>query len=548
MFGNLFNEFAILLVASIAFGFIALRLYQPIILAFIATGVVLGPSALGWISTTSEIDLLSKVGVTLLLFIIGLKLDFHSIRSLGVISLATGLGQVIFTSIIGYVIALSLHFDAITSIYIAVALTFSSTIIIVKLLSDKNEIDSLYGRIAIGYLIVQDIVVIIAIIVLSSLGAGAKIQTQLGVEIFLLATKGVGILTIVALLSRYVLPYLLEQIAKSRELLVLFAITWAVALAGGADYLGLSKEVGGFLAGVSLASTNYRDALTSRLDTLRNFLLLFFFLDLGIKLKLSALSALLFPAVVLSLFVLIAKPIIMMIIMGMMGYRKRTSFLTGLTAAQISEFSLILAALGESLGHIQPQVAGLITLIGIITFGLSTYMIMYSHVLYGWLSPALSIFEKKILTREDADNLKNKTNYDVIIFGIGRYGHTIAKILRKSGLSILGVDFDPHKIRLWKKNSFPARYGDAEDMEFTKSLPLHSTQWILSAIPRIETNQILITALKEHHYTGKVGISVFDAKETDATRRIGADLVLLPYRDAATIAAQRLLESMRGGM
>ncbi len=547
MFGSLYNEFAILLLFAIVFGFIAIQLYQPLILAFIAVGVVLGPSALGWITATSEIDLLSKVGVTLLLFIIGLKLDFNAIRSLGIISLATGLGQVIFTSFIGYWIGILLGFNPVTAIYVAIALTFSSTIIIVKLLSDKDEMDSLYGRIAIGYLIVQDIIVIIAIIILSSLGVGEKMHAQLGIEIFSLAVKGIGILTLVAILARFVLPSILNKIAKSRELLILFAIAWAVALAGSADLLGLSKEVGGFLAGVSLASTHYRDTLTSRLDTLRNFLLLFFFVNLGVKLQFNALSSQIFPAIVLSLFVLIVKPLIMMIIMGRMGYRKRTGFLTGLTAAQISEFSLILAALGETLGHIQSSTVGLITLVGIITFALSTYMIMYSHVLYEWFSPWLSIFEKKILSQADADNLKPEPDCDVIIFGIGRYGQTIAKLLRHAGLSILGVDFDPQKIRHWKKNNLEVRYGDAEDAEFTKSLPLQKAKWILSTIPRHETNQILISSVKENSFKGKIAVSVFDPMEIAETRKIDVDLILLPYKDAASKAAQRLAKSILVG-
>ena len=172
MFGNLFNELAILLMFSILFGFIAVRLYQPLILAFIAAGIFLGPNVLGWISASAEIDLLAKIGVTLLLFIVGLKLDFYLIRSLGIISIATGLGQVIFTSAMGYGLCIALGLNPIAAIYVAVALTFSSTIIIVKLLSDKNEIDTLHGRIAIGYLIVQDIVVIIAIVILSSLHLG----------------------------------------------------------------------------------------------------------------------------------------------------------------------------------------------------------------------------------------------------------------------------------------------------------------------------------------------------------------------------------------
>lgn len=546
MFGSLFNEFAILLLFSIAFGYIAVRLYQPLILAFIVVGIVLGPSVLGWITATSAIDLLSQVGVTLLLFIVGLKLDLNLIRTLGLVSLATGIGQVLFTAIVGYFIGILLGLTHIAAIYVAVALTFSSTIIIVKLLSDKDEIDSLYGRIAIGFLIVQDIVVIIAIIILSSLGIGLRTETNIEIEILSLLMKAVGFLTIIALLMRYILPYLLQQIARSRELLVLFSIGWAVAWAGAADALGFSKEVGGFLAGVSLASTQFRDTLTSRLETLRNFLLLFFFLNLGANLQMHTLGAQLFPAIVLSLFVLIGNPLIVMSIMGYMGFTKRTGFLAGLTVAQISEFSLILAALGQHLGHIDTEIVGLITIVGIVTIGTSTYMILYSHVLYAWLSPWLGIFERNLPNKEDAYQTKEEQDVDVIIFGIGRYGGTLAKILKQSGLKVMGVDFDPEKINTWNNDHMIARYGDAEDIEFTKTLPLAKAKWIVSTIPRTPLNQTLFLSLKESHFTGKTALCVYNHAELVDAKKMKVDLILTPYKDAAVKAAQYLVKLLLG--
>lgn len=546
MFGNLFNEFAIWLMFSVFFGYLAIRLYQPLIVAFIVVGIVLGPSVLGWITATREMDLLAKVGVTLLLFIVGLKLDFHLIRTLGKVSLATGLGQVIFTAVIGYFIGLALGLDQVAAIYVAVALTFSSTIIIIKLLSDKDEIDSLYGRIAVGFLIVQDVVVIIAIITLSSLGIGSKTYPSIEIEIISLTLKGVGFLAVIGLLMRFVLPYLLDQIAKSRELLVLSAIAWAVILAGTAELLGFSKEVGGFLAGVSLASTHYRDALASRLETLRNFLLLFFFLDLGAKLQLTVLQAQVLPAIIFSLFVLIGNPLIVMAIMGYMGYRKRTGFLAGLTVAQISEFSLILAALGENLGHISNTTVGLITLVGLVTIGLSTYMIIYSHVLYEWISPWLDPFERHIPHREDAYSAKQEGDIDVIIFGVGRYGGTIAKILQQFGLHILGVDFDPQKVKTFGSKHITARYGDAEDIEFTKTLPLARVKWIVSTIRRSEVNYALVSALRENNFSGKTALSAYNETELELLKKIGPDLILIPYKDAAVKAAQKLAQQLLG--
>ena len=323
-------------------------LRQPLILAYIFVGILVGPAILGWVTARDQVDLLARLGIAMLLFVVGLKLDLHLIRTLGPVALATGLGQVIFTSVIGYFLALPLGLNPIAAIYVAVALTFSSTIIIVKLLSDKREIDTLHGRIAVGFLIVQDVVVVLVMIGLSAYGmVGAS--NELGRTLLLMLLKGAGLLVGIGLLMRYILPWLLHRLARSLELLVLFSIAWAVFLAILGDSLGFSKEVGAFLAGISLASTRYREAIGARLVSLRDFLLIFFFIDLGAQLDMGTLTGQLGPAIILSLFVLIGNPLIVMVIMGVMGYRRRTGFLAGLTVAQISEFSLILGALGINL-------------------------------------------------------------------------------------------------------------------------------------------------------------------------------------------------------
>ena len=389
LFPDIFTEMAVLLLIAAVVGALGVSLRQPLIVAFIAVGILVGPSILGWVSADDQIDLLAKFGITLLLFVVGLKLDLQIIRTMGPVALATGLGQVVFTSVIGYPIGWAFGMTPVTALYVAVALTFSSTIIIVKLLSDKREVDTLHGRIALGFLIVQDLVVVLVMIGLNALGASGEVSlTQ---ATFAVLVKGAGFLLFVGLAMRYLLPQLLQMLSRSQELLVLFGIAWALALAALGVTLGFSKEVGAFLAGVSLASTPYRDALGARLTSVRDFLLLFFFIDLGARLDLGLLGAQLLESLVFSLFVLIGNPLIVMVIMGLLGYRSRTAFLAGLTVAQISEFSLILGALGLSLGHISAETMGLITLVGLITISASTYMIIYSHQLYDRLAPWLKI-------------------------------------------------------------------------------------------------------------------------------------------------------------
>jgi Kef-type K+ transport system membrane component KefB len=455
------------------------------------------------------------------------------------VALATGMGQVFFTSVVGYFICLALGMSPIGALYVAVALTFSSTIIIVKLLSDKREIDALHGRIAVGFLIVQDIVVVLVMIGLSAFGAGEQVDA-LSTEMLKVLLKGLAFLAVLGLLMRYVLPGLLHQLARSQELLVLFAIAWAVALASIGDFLGFSKEVGAFLAGVSLASTTYREAIGARLVSLRDFLLLFFFINLGAHLDIGMLGAQVGPALILSLFVLIGNPLIVLIIMGAMGYRKRTGFLAGLTVAQISEFSLILAALGFTLGHIDAETVGLVTLVGLITIGMSTYMILYSHRLYERLAPYLGVFERHIPHREQATDDLQPEEVDVILFGLGRYGSNLARGLRDHGTKLLGVDFDPQAVADWRSRGWPARYGDAEDPEFPASLPLGRAKWVVSTMPERDVNLALLHALRDQGYKGKVALAAHTTPDAELLREAGADRVLLPFSDAAERAVAEL--------
>jgi Kef-type K+ transport system membrane component KefB len=536
-FNDTFLEFAAILAIAVGAGLIGRLLKQPLIVAFIAVGLIVGPYGINLLQSGDKIHLLSEMGIAVLLFAVGLKLDVSLIRSTGKVALYAGLGQVLFTSVFGFLLGIWLGFEPVVSIYVAVALTFSSTIIIVKLLSDKKEIQSLHGQISIGFLIVQDIVVIIAMIALSAMGTPS--EYALWEEILIVVLKGVGLMVLVLLLMRYVLTWLTSFLARTPELLVLFALAWAIALAAFSDFLGFSKEVGAFLGGISLAATPYREVIAGRLTSVRDFLLLFFFIHLGSQVNVPLLGQQIFPAVVLSLFVLIGNPIIVMIILGLMGYRKRTGFLAGLNVAQISEFSLILAALGLSLGQINEETLGLITLVGLITIGISTYLIMYSHQIYEKVSPFLDIFEKKAPSTEVEDKDLHQQSFDVIIFGLGMYGNNVARSLENAGFRVFGVDFDPKAVARWKKKGRAAQYGDADDPELPEILPL-SAQCVVSTLDDKQVNKALIKYLKDADYQGHIAMTSYTGRTAKELEKAGADMVLLPFVDAAESIPEKL--------
>jgi len=458
---------------------------------------------------------------------------------------------VAFTAGIGFLLGLALGLDLVTSFYVAVALTFSSTIIIVKLLSDKRELETLHGRIALGFLIVQDIVVVVAMVGLSTLGVGAAGK---GGDLVVVVAGLLGLVVGLYAFVRWVAEPLTARFARTPELLVIFAIGWAAAAAALGDLVGIGKELGGLAAGVSLGSTTYRDMISARLSALRDFLLLFFFLYIGTTLDLSTLGQDIGRAIAFSLFVLIGNPLIVIVIMGAMGYRLRTGFLCGLTVAQISEFSLIFIAMGLALGHVDQAAVGLVTLVGLVTIAVSVYMITYSHELYAWMKPALGLFDFGHRRRPD-DEEGQAPPVDVIVFGLGRVGLRLYDQLEDAGYTVLGVDLDPMVVREARGAGYRVRYGDVNEHAFWDQLPLGSARWLVLAVPfgtlrldHADAGRGLLAAIRAHGYHGR---TAFIAREPDQGRELekaGVDLVLHPFDDAATSAARRMvaLDDTRG--
>lgn len=540
-----FSELALLLMIAALAGALAVRLHQPVLIAYIVMGILVGPAGFGLVNAYDQVDLLAQVGVAVLLFLVGLKLDLQRVRHIGPVALATGLGQLGFTILFGFMLILVLGKGVMEALYVAVALTFSSTIIIIKLLSDKRELDSLHGRIAIGFLIVQDIAVVLAMMAMSTLRSAATATPWEVAGSLLLRVLAAALLLFV--LMRYVLPGVAGAMARSRELLLVFAIGWGTSLAALGEWAGFSKEAGAFLAGFSLASTSYREAIGARLAGIRDFLLLFFFIDLGAKLDFSTLSGELWSATVLSAFVLIGNPLIVMAIMGYMGYRKRTGFLAGLTVAQISEFSIVFVAMGISLGHVGVEALGITTLVGITTIALSTYMILYSQRLYERLAPWLGPFERRRPHRELAVERQafGINSPEVVLFGLGRHGERLARRFKEAGVTVLGIDFDPEVMRHMRRQGLMLRFGDGQDPDFLESLPLEVVPWAISTLPDLASNRALLHALTARHFEGKIVILARDEAQHNALKRAGTPTILYPFRDALDFTADHLTELIR---
>jgi Kef-type K+ transport system membrane component KefB len=525
---GVFELIALVLAVCVAAGVVASLLRLPLLVGLLVAGVLVGPEVFGLVEASEEIELLGEIGIALLLFVVGLKLDPRLVRRLGPAVLAAGVIQVTLTAGAAFLIARAGGLESVQALYVAAAMAFSSTVIVVKLLTDRRELEQLHGRIALGILIIQDIVVVGLMIVLAAFDPTE--QASLLAQVGGIVLRGTLLLGGTALLARFVLPRLTHVLARQGELLVLASVTWAVALAALAIVFGFSGEVGAFIAGVALAASEYRDAISARLTTLRDFLLVFFFIDLGVRLELGGLGdiGLVFG---LSLFVLIVKPWLIAAITTSLGFRPQTGVRAGLTLAQISEFSLILVALGVGLGQVDGRTVGIVTAVALITITASTYLSSRADRLIPKLAPALRPFTRANPFAADETPTGNLAPTAIVI-GLGRLGRTVLDELLERGDDVLGVDFDPRSVRA-ATTQIPVLYGDAEDPELPHHLPLTRTRWVVSTLRDVDAHRSLLAALRHHGYRGRVAVAVDSEHDERAMLAAGADLAIRPFHVAA---------------
>lgn len=519
-----FFAVGLIIAAASVLGAVARNFKQPLILAYILVGVLAASFGIfqeGELRGT--LDFLAELGIAFLLFLIGLELKINDVRHLGKIALITGLGQVIFTSVVGFIISRFLGFGNLEALYIAIALTFSSTIIIVKLLSEKRDLDSLYGKIAVGFLLVQDVVAILALIVIASVGT-----EQFSASTFALTfVEGALFVAITFWLSRYAAPSIFNAVAKNVELLFLSSIAWAMIFGAASAALGFSMEIGAFLAGVGLATLKEEHQIAARIRPLRDLFIVIFFISLGLKLSFGNILSSLQPAVILSLFVLVGNPLIMLILMGILGFRKRTSFLVSVATAQISEFSLVLVVLGLRAGHLTTEVVSLVTLVGIITIGTSSYLILNSTRIYKKLSRYLSIFQRKVLLEKVLETEKEFSDH-VVLIGAGRLGSEILKSLQNSGKEVVVVEFDPNIVRRLIDEGVDVLFGDVNDKEIFEKANLAGAKLVVSTIFDPDNTQELLELLKEQNVRLPIVVTAAETGSALKFYQKGADYVIIP--------------------
>lgn len=521
---SIFVELSLIITITTLVSFIMKRLKQPLVVGYILSGLILGPAFLNLLHSTEVIEIFSKLGISILLFIVGLHLSPKIVKEVGSVSLVTGVGQVLFTSLIGFALSIFLGLDTTAAMYVAIALTFSSTIIILKLLSDKGDVHSLYGKIAVGFLLVQDVIATLILIIVSSTAAANGSPIPFVILTTLL--KGGFIVVLITLLEKMLLPKLLKSASDSSELLFIFSLSWGLGFSALFYALGLSVEIGALISGVVLSSSPYAEEISSRLRPLRDFFIVMFFVLLGSSMKFGGGWEMMIPVFVLSAFVLIGNPVIVLIIMNLLGFHRKTGFQAGLTVAQISEFSLILSTLAFNIGHINQDVLTMITLVGLVTIAGSTYLILYSETIYNKIEKYLTFLE---LRKNNQATTGKYAKVDTFIFGFNRVGTTFLNTFKDLDYTVGVVDFDPNTLDRLPKRGVQYYYGDAQDVEFLGELPLSKTKFVVSSIKDLETNATLVKHLKDRHDQVIVVVFAETAEDAQTLYDVGANYVVLPH-------------------
>jgi Kef-type K+ transport system membrane component KefB len=518
-------EFGIILVVAAILGVLARFFKQPLILAYLVAGILIGPFAMGFIKSGQVIEIFAQIGIIFLLFFIGLELNPKKLLEIGNTALVAAFFQILFSGIFYFLAAKIFHFNSAASLYLAIALTFSSTAIIVTLLSNKNELDSLHGKLLVGILLVQDFVAIFLLTIISGINSAQNLS--LFTLSYQVIVKAAILFITTFIISKYVFPPIFARIAKSHELLFISSLAWCFFLVIVSITLGFSAEIGAFIAGVSIASLPYATHVASKTKPLRDFFIMIFFIYLGTTLVFSDFSKTLAPSILISVLILVINPVVVTIVLTTLGYRKRTSFLTGISLTQVSEFSFLVVALGVKSNILPKEALTLVSTVAIITVFISTYLISGCHSIYHSLRPYLG-FIKQGHRNEDLYNLPEELKDHVVLIGYHRIGSIVFNSLKENGEKVAVIDYDPKRIKELIEQNEICTYADAVDHEVLEQLRLDHAKMVISTIHKFEENTLILETYKKFNKKLKIILTAQDSEEALELYGMGADLVVVP--------------------
>lgn len=523
---HLIFDLGFIAIAAAIFAFIGKLIRMPSLVAYIIAGMAIGPW-LGIVEMDHSLEMISELGIALLLFLVGLELSFEKIRDLGKPALILGGLQVLLTAAGGFTLSLMLGFSFMGSVLLAASATFSSTVVVIKLLDQKGDMKRLYARLAVGLFLFQDIVVIAALTLLSGLGESTealsftKILLSEGI-----ALGGMLVLLAVAMLaSRYLLPKPFAWAARFPDTIFIWALCWCFLMVLLAHAFHLSVEVGAFLAGIAIAQLPVHEDLHRRLHPLMTFFIAVFLVTLGVELKFDSFGTIWPQALILTSFVLIVKPAIVFSILAKLGFSRYTCFQTATASGQMSEFSFILLGLAYGVGLVSTEVAALGGLVGILSISVSSYLIIYSEHLFKF-AESIGLFVLFRAKKESELEEFHERADHIIVIGMNGLGREIVKRLALRGETVLAIDTDPKKLEGLGLAGAETMIGNVEYHSVVEEIKMRRAKLVISALQIEDANHML--AYRCRSMGVPCAIHAFDNSVVDDLLDLGADYLMMP--------------------
>jgi len=524
MHAHLLEDIGLCVVAATALAFVARLLRQPLILAYIGAGLIIGPPGFQWVRDEASIGQISELGLAFLLFIVGLEIDLkHLIRS-GKVSAIVGTVQVAGCALLGWGAATALGFRGLPAVYLGVATAFSSTMIVVKLLSDKRELDTVAGRITLGVLLMQDVLAIVVLAVQPNISHPALLPLGLSV------VKGFALVAGAIAASRYVLPVLFRLVAKTPEVLLIAAISWCFLVSYAAVKADFSIAMGALIAGVSMSTFPYSLDVIAKIRSLRDFFVTLFFVSLGMQISVGS-ASMLVTAGVLSAVVLLGRFLPVLPSLQALRYGRRVGILTSLSLAQVSEFSLVIVSLGLGLGHVDKSIVSIVAISLVATSTLSTYLIQGNQRIAGLLVRFMA--GKGVVDDQERETKSaGKRHPAIVLVGCHREASSLVPLLVEDAKDFLVVDFSPEIHRKLAEMKVPCLYGDISHADTLEHAGLEEAKVILSTISddflRGTNNVTILRQLRAMSPHAKIIVRAEKVSDARAMYEAGADFVLLP--------------------
>jgi Kef-type K+ transport system membrane component KefB len=557
--GDLLSTIGICIAAAALLALVGWRLRQPLILAYLLTGVVIGPHVLNYVGDPASISTVAEIGLILLLFIIGLEIDLKKLASAGAPVLLTGGLQVPICIALGlgffYALGFRSHQGDYALLYLAATMSLSSTLVVVKLLYDKFELDTLPGRITLGVLVIQDLWAV------AMLAVQPNLESPTFLPLALSLLKGAALVLIGLVVAKNLLPHLFRAVAKAPELVLVTALAWCFFLAAIASLIGLSREMGALIAGVSLSTFPYSLDVIAKATSIRDFFVTLFFVALGMQIPVPSLRIVL-VALAASAFLMLSRLIVVPPILYALRLGHRTSLIPAINLANISEFSIVIASLGLVRHQVEPDVVTIVILTFAITSVVSTYLINSNHAVQQVLARLLRLVGVRDLDAADAgaDEVADAPR-PVVFLGFFRDASSILHELEpragqagKKGdflSQVRVIDFNPRVIQELRRRGIACTYGDIAHIDTLHHAGIEEAQLIVSSIPddilRGTTNLRLMRNIRRLNPSAKVVLTSEHIKQATALYEAGADFVYVPRLHSAAEMAAVLKKGLRSG-